>query len=91
MENENIVQPKSYNYAIQMIKLYPYLAAEKKDFLAKLNISYREAGETNDWLRLLKDTGYMNGKQFSSLISDWEEILRIITATQKTTKRNMNL
>jgi|GEM_PF-1563299 hypothetical protein len=48
MENENIVQPKSYNYAIQMIKLYPYLAAEKKDFLAKLNISYREAGETND-------------------------------------------
>jgi|GEM_PF-1721654 hypothetical protein len=33
----------------------------------------------------------MNGKQFSSLISDWEEILRIITATQKTTKRNMNL
>ena len=120
MEGENIVQQKSYNYAIRIIKLYQYLTAEKKeyelskqilrsgtsiganieeavgglskkDFLAKLGISYREARETNYWLRLLKDTGYMNGKQFSSLISDWEEILRIITATQKTTKRNMNL
>ncbi|MDK2837890.1 MAG: hypothetical protein PWR15_959 [Bacteroidota bacterium] len=30
MENENIVQPKSYNYAIRIIKLYPYLAAEKR-------------------------------------------------------------
>ena len=120
MESENIVQQKSYNYAIRIIKLYQYLAAEKKeyelskqilrsgtsiganieeavgglskkDFLAKLGISYREARETNYWLRLLKDTGYINNEQFSSLISDLEEILRIITAIQKTTKRNMNL
>jgi four helix bundle protein len=32
MENENIVQQKSYNYAIRIIKLYQYLAAEKKEY-----------------------------------------------------------
>ena len=35
MEGENIVQQKSYNYAIRIIKLYQYLAAEKK------NMNYR--------------------------------------------------
>lgn len=32
MEGENIVQQKSYNYAIRIIKLYQYLTAEKKEY-----------------------------------------------------------
>jgi four helix bundle protein len=31
------------------------LDSSKKDFKNKLRISYREAGETNYWLRLLKE------------------------------------
>ena len=71
----NIVQEKSFEFAVRIVKLYRYLCEEKKeyvlskqvmrsgtsiganieegiggqsdkDFLAKLNISYKEARET---------------------------------------------
>lgn len=61
----------------------------KKDFLAKLGISYREIRETRFWLRLLRDTDYLTPQLAESLISDAEEIIKIITAIQKSTKRNM--
>ena len=58
----------------------------RKDFLAKLGVSYREARETRYWLRLLKDTNYISAEQAESMLEDLEEIIRIITAIQKTTK-----
>ncbi len=61
----------------------------KKDFLAKIGVSYRETRETRFWLRLLRDTDYITSKQAESMINDAEEILRIITAIQKSTKRNL--
>lgn len=61
----------------------------KKDFLAKLGVSYRETRETRFWLRLLRDTEYITQKQAESMIDDAEEILRIITAIQKTAKSNL--
>ena len=35
-------------------------AQSSKDFIAKLSISYKEARETNYWIRLLKDTNFIN-------------------------------
>lgn len=58
----------------------------RKDFLAKLGVSYREARETRFWLRLLRDTDYISTEQSESMLEDLEEIIRIITAIQKTTK-----
>jgi four helix bundle protein len=42
----------------------------KKEFIAKLNISLKEAHESHYWLRLLKDSNYM---QKSDLIEKVDE------------------
>lgn len=57
-----------------------------KDFLAKFSIVYKEARETHYWLRLLRDCKKLNDKQANSLITDCEELLRIIGSIQKTLK-----
>ena len=61
----------------------------RKDFLAKLGVSYREARETRFWLRVLRDTDHISQEQSDSMLEDLEEIIRIITAIQKTTKSNI--
>lgn len=48
------------------------------DFLSKANIALKEARETEYWLNLLHDNGYVNDTQFSSLNSDLSRILRIL-------------
>jgi four helix bundle protein len=50
----------------------------KKDFIAKMNIAYKEARETKYWLRLLKETGYLDEDNYLSLIQDCEEILKLL-------------
>ncbi|MFC4740332.1 four helix bundle protein [Flavobacterium ponti] len=58
----------------------------QKDFYAKLTISYKEARETKYWLRLLKDSDYLEEDTANNLLNDVEEILRIIGSIQKTIK-----
>lgn len=58
----------------------------RADFVAKISITYKEARETSYWLRLLKDTDYLNQAEFDSIHSDAEELCRIIAAIQKSTK-----
>ncbi|WP_321514826.1 four helix bundle protein [Marinifilum fragile] len=50
----------------------------KKDFTAKMSIAYKEASETNYWIRLLKDTDYIDEKLFKSLNKDNQELLKIL-------------
>ncbi|WP_316931979.1 four helix bundle protein [Hymenobacter sp. DG25B] len=38
----------------------------RKDFIAKCGISYKEARETLYWLRLLRDTDYIDATQADS-------------------------
>lgn len=57
-----------------------------KDFYAKLNIVYKEARETQYWIRLLKDTDYFDVPQATSLLNDCEEILKITGTIIKTLK-----
>ena len=59
----------------------------KKDFLNKMSIAYKEARETSYWLRLLKDSNILSEKHFSSIYQDLEEIIKILTKIQKTTKK----
>lgn len=61
----------------------------KKDFIAKLSISYKESRETNYWLRILKDTEYISQKEFNSIILDLDEIQKLLVSIIKTSKENL--
>ena len=65
-------------------------AQSKKDFLHKFSIAYKEARETRYWLRLLHDSGYIEEKKFDGYLADIDEILKIISAIQKTTKEHIS-
>jgi len=54
-----------------------------------MTISYKEARESRYWVRLLTDTNYLKKEESESLLKDVEEIMKIITSTQKTTKKNL--
>ena len=61
-----------------------------KDFFAKLTIAYKEARETHYWIRLLTDTDYLTKEQSESILTDTEELLKIIGSIQKTMKKKLN-
>ena len=62
-------------------------AQSKKDFVARMSISLREARETNYWLRLLKRTGYIKK---SDLINESQELTKILGSIIVNTKKNMS-
>lgn len=62
-----------------------------KDFFAKLNIAYKEARESHYWLRLLKDTGYLEVEKATEYINDCDELLRIIGSIIKTMKTKLGI
>ena len=60
----------------------------KKDFISKLSIAYKESRETNYWLRILHDTNFITKKEFLSIISDLDEVQKILVSIIKTSKKN---
>jgi len=63
-------------------------AQSRKDFIAKMSISSKEARETHYWLRLLRDSGLFKGINFASVLSKCEELIRILTSIVKTAQEN---
>ena len=63
-------------------------AFSKKEFIFKLQISYKEAFESRYWLKLLFKTEYIKQSEFESLLFDVEEIIKIITVILKSSKQN---
>ena len=59
-------------------------AQSDADFLSKMSIAYKEADETDYWLNLLYDNGYLNDDQFESLSHDIQRIIKILTSIVKT-------
>lgn len=114
---ENIIQIKSFNFALGIIKLYKVLNEEKefiiskqllrswtsiwanleeanswqskKDFLAKVYISLKEANETRYWLRLLNESKIVN-INLDNYLNEINEIINILTKITKTTSININ-
>ena len=64
-------------------------AQSDNDFLSKMSIALKEADETDYWLNLLHDNGYLNDEQFCSLNSDIQRILRLLNAIVKSTKKRI--
>ncbi|MDO4178598.1 MAG: four helix bundle protein [Phascolarctobacterium sp.] len=58
-------------------------APSKSDFYAKMNISLKETSETEYWLEILYESGYIDQKSFDSINLDCSELLRILTAICK--------
>lgn len=113
MKQDNVIQTKSFQFALKMIELYKILtenkeyiiskqllrsgtsiganveeaiaAQSKKDFIAKMSISSKEARETKYWLRLLNKSKYID-IDYSEYLKDIEEIINILTAIVKTSQ-----
>ncbi len=64
-------------------------AQSDADFLSKMSIAYKEADETNYWLNLLHDNGYINETQFTSLTNDLTRILKLLTSIVKTMRQKV--
>ena len=84
----------SYNIASQMMRSGTSIGANvkeairgqsKADFTAKMCISLKEASETEFWLELLRDAGYINKEQADSMLQDCIELMKLLTSIIKTT------
>jgi four helix bundle protein len=113
---ENIIQQKSFNFALLVIELYKKLvkrnefvlskqilrsgtsiganieesigAQSRNDFISKISISYKEARETEYWLKLLLGGKYITEEEFRVYIEEITTILKLLTAIQRTSKGN---
>ena len=59
-------------------------AQSRDDFVSKMSISLKEASETEYWLELLSESGYITSEQFESIYSDCRDIIRILMSITKT-------
>lgn len=57
-----------------------------KDFISKLEISLKECNESEYWLELLFETGYISDDKYKQLQSDCGTIHRMLIASVKTIK-----
>lgn len=57
----------------------------KPDFYAKMNIALKEASETEYWLELLHESGFLSEHEddFESLYNECQELLKILMAITK--------
>ena len=63
-------------------------AISKRDFIAKMSISSKEARETKYWLRLLEKSKLAN-IEVSDELKEVENIINILTAIVKTSQTNV--
>ena len=63
-------------------------AFSKKEFIYKLQISYKEANESFYWIKLLHRTDYIKDVEFESLKLNIEEIIKLLTSIIKSSKLN---
>jgi len=56
----------------------------KKDFTAKMSIASKEARESHYWIRLLTDSDYLEKDMAKSVLSDCDELIRLLTSIVKT-------
>jgi len=63
---DNLIQQKSYSFALRIIKLYSYLTGNKKEYVLSKQVL----------------------RSGTSIMADIEELLRITTKIQKTSKSN---
>ncbi|UPU35722.1 four helix bundle protein [Geomonas paludis] len=63
-------------------------AESKADFVHKLSIALKEANESEYWLDLLHQSGYLDDKSYASITADNKTILKLLTSIINTSKRH---
>jgi four helix bundle protein len=61
-------------------------AQSRLDFISKYSIARKEARETNYWLRLIAASGLVIASEVQPLLSESQELLRILTTIIKNTQ-----
>ena len=64
-------------------------AQGKKDFISKLEIAQKECYETEYWLELLFETGYMTDTEYKPIQNECGAIRRMLISSINTTKSNL--
>ncbi len=64
-------------------------AESKADFVHKMTIALKEANETIYWLKVLYGSKLISQKQYNDLMSDVEELYKVLTAGIKTAKSKL--
>jgi four helix bundle protein len=57
----------------------------RPDFGTKMNISLKEASESEYWIELLQATEYLTPEQGDNLLKDCRELIKLLTSIVKTT------
>ena len=65
-------------------------AQSKADFTAKLFIAQKECAESEYWLELLHESGYINNSEFDSIYEDCQELMNMVVASTKTLQGKNN-
>jgi four helix bundle protein len=60
------------------------------DFIAKMNIALKEARETRYWLKLILEAELLSQKQLSALLTEIEELIKIIYTIIQNTQNKGN-
>lgn len=63
----------------------------KKDFIAKLSIALKEAGETEYWLELFIASEILEKEEVIKLLTEVKEIIRILNSIIHTSKDGLSL
>jgi four helix bundle protein len=63
-------------------------AQGRKDFISKLEIALKEAGETGYWIELLRRTGYIDEQSHKALSSKCASLRVLLIASCRTAKEN---
>ncbi|MCK5029267.1 MAG: four helix bundle protein [Bacteroidales bacterium] len=63
-------------------------AISEADFSNKISIAYKECLETKYWLRLLKETDYLEESVFNELYENADELGKILFSILKKTRIN---
>jgi four helix bundle protein len=113
----NILQEKSYKFALRIVNLSEHLNNEKKefvlskkildsgtnigllieegkqgedrdDFIQKYSVANKEAFKTNFLLRLLRDSNKITLTQADSMLTDCEELQKLLISSLKTSRKN---
>ena len=63
-------------------------AQSAADFINKLSVGLKEANETDYWLCLLHDSGYIDEQSFVSIEADCGELIALLISSVKTVKNN---
>ena len=59
-------------------------AQTRADLITKLFLAQKECAETEYWLELLYESGYIPEEDFRDIFADCQELMRILVASTKT-------